>query len=168
MTPWAISFFVSSGGFMKEYKSVTLSKFLSRFLAVDGMALTKVTHADVKMLFPMLKRASFEYVEKHPEEVMMGRIIMVNDGKKVIPYIVPDVRKIEIDITMMPEFVEEKRNGKREIDYTKMRVYELKRLLNLRFNTYKVSRGARNELENRGVLLKRKYKRAKKIELEEE
>lgn len=78
---------------MKEYKSVTLSKFLSRFLAVDGMALTKLSHADVKMLFPMLKRASFEYVEKHPEEVMMGRIIMVNDGKKVIPYIVPDVRK---------------------------------------------------------------------------
>lgn len=116
----------------------------------------------------MLKRASFEYVEKHPEEVMMGRIIMVNDGKKVIPYIVPDVRKIEIDITMMPEFVEEKRNGKREIDYTKMRVYELKRLLNLRFNTYKVSRGARNELENRGVLLKKKYKRVNKVELEEE
>ncbi|CDA60633.1 unknown [Clostridium sp. CAG:524] len=93
---------------------------------------------------------------------------MVNDGKKVIPYIVPDVRKIEIDITMMPEFVEEKRNGKREIDYTKMRVYELKRLLNLRFNTYKVSRGARNELENRGVLLKKKYKRVNKVELEEE
>ena len=81
MTTWDISFFVSSGGFMKEYKSVTLSKFLSRFLAVDGMALTKLSHADVKMLFPMLKRASFEYVEKHPEEVMMGRIFMVNDCK---------------------------------------------------------------------------------------
>lgn len=151
---------------MKEYKSVTLSKFLSRFLMVDGMALTKVTHADVKMLFPMLKRSSFEYVEKHPEEVMMGRILMVSDGKKVIPYIVPEVRKI--DITMMPKFVEEKRTGKRETDYTKMRVYELKSLLNLRFNTYKVSRSARNELENRGELLKKKYKRVKKVELEEE
>ena len=151
---------------MKEYKSVTLSKFLSRFLMVDGMALTKVTHADVKMLFPTLKRSSFEYVEKHPEEVMMGRILMVNDGKKVIPYIVPEVRKI--DITMMPKFVEEKRTGKRETDYTKMRVYELKSLLNLRFNTYKVSRSARNELENRGELLKKKYKRVKKVELEEE
>lgn len=153
---------------MKEYKSVTLSKFLSRFLMVDGMALTKVTHADVKMLFPMLKRASFEYVEKYPEEVMMGRILMVSDGKKVIPYIVPDVRKIEIDMTMMPELIEEKRTGKRETDYTKMRVYELKKLLNLRFNTYKVSRSARNELENRGILLKKKYKRVKKVELEEE
>lgn len=153
---------------MKEYKSVTLSKFLSRFLMVDGMALTKVTHADVKMLFPMLKRASFEYVEKYPEEVMMGRILMVSDGKKIIPYIVPDVRKIEIDMTMMPELIEEKRTGKRETDYTKMRVYELKKLLNLRFNTYKVSRSARNELENRGILLKKKYKRVKKVELEEE
>lgn len=153
---------------MKEYKSVTLSKFLSRFLMVDGMALTKVTHADVKMLFPMLKRASFEYVEKHPEEVMMGRILMVSDGKTVIPYIVPDVRKIEIDMTMMPELIKEKRTGKRETDYTKMRVYELKKLLNLRFNTYKVSRSARNELENRGILLKKKYKRVKKVELEEE
>lgn len=153
---------------MKEYKSVTLSKFLSRFLMIDGMALTKVTHADVKMLFPTLKRASFEYVEKHPEEVMMGNILMVSDGKKVIPYIVPNKKEIELDVTRMPEFVEEKHKSKRETDYTKMRVYELKRLLNLRFNTYKVSRSARNELENRGVLLKKKYKRVKKVELEEE
>ena len=55
MTPWAISFFVSSGGFMKEYKSVTLSKFLSRFLAVDGMALTKVTPLMLKCCFQCLK-----------------------------------------------------------------------------------------------------------------
>ena len=168
MTPWAISFFVSSGGFMKEYKSVTLSKFLSRFLAVDGMALTKLSHADVRVLFPMLKRASFEYVEKHPEDVMCGKILMVSDGKKTIPYIVPDSKISVIKRTYMPEIEVVVKEKKITYDYTSMKVYELKKLLNARFSTYKVSRSARNELENRGELVKRKYKRNKRIELEEE
>lgn len=153
---------------MKEYKSVTLSKFLSRFLAVDGMALTKLSHTDVKMLFPMLKRASFEYVEKHPEDVMCGKILMVSDGKKTIPYIVPDSKISVMKRTNMPEVEVVVKEKKTTCDYASMRVYELKMLLNLRFNTYRVSRGARNELENRGVLLKKKYKRVKKVELEEE
>ena len=50
---------------MKEYKSITLSKFLSRYMAVDGKALTKVSHTDVKTLFPSIQRTSFEYAEKH-------------------------------------------------------------------------------------------------------
>ena len=74
---------------MKEYKSITLSKFLSRYMAVDGKALTKVSHTDVKTLFPSIQRTSFEYAEKHQEDIMMGRILMVFDGKTTIPYIVP-------------------------------------------------------------------------------
>lgn len=150
---------------MKEYNSVTLSKFLSRFLRVDGQTLTKITHSDVKTLFPELKRASFEYVEKHPEDVMMGKILMVSDGKKVIPYIVPENKKCD-SITKMPKYEEEVKE-KKEYDYTNMKIYELKKLLNVRFNTYKVSRSARNELENRGVELRKKYKRNNKINMEE-
>lgn len=49
-----------------------------------------------------------------------------------------------------------------------MKIYELKQLLNARFNTYKVSRNARQELESRGVLVKKKkYKRVKTVDMEE-
>ena len=86
---------------MKEYKSITLSKFLSRYMAVDGKALTKVSHTDVKTLFPSIQRTSFEYAEKHQEDIMMGRILMVFDGKTTIPYIVPK-EEITDSRTTMP------------------------------------------------------------------
>ena len=40
-----------------------------------------------------------------------------------------------------------------------MTIYELKQLLNRKFNSYKNSREARKELEKRGVVLTKKYNR---------
>ena len=152
---------------MKEYKSITLSKFLSRYMAVDGKALTKVSHADVKILFPSIQRTSFEYAEKHQEDIMMGRILIVFDGKTTIPYIVPKEDEITDSRTTMPH-KESKKEKRHHYDYSRMKIYELKQLLNARFNTYKVSRNARQELESRGVLVKKKkYKRIKTVDMEE-
>ena len=151
---------------MKEYKSITLSKFLSRYMAVDGKALTKVSHTDVKTLFPSIQRTSFEYAEKYQEDIMMGRILMVFDGKTTIPYIVPK-EEITDSRTTMPH-KERKKEKVHHYDYSRMKIYELKELLNARFNTYKVSRNARQELESRGVLVKKKkYKRVKTVDMEE-
>ena len=151
---------------MKEYKSITLSKFLSRYMAVDGKALTKVSHTDVKTLFPSIQRTSFEYAEKYQEDIMMGRILMVFDGKTTIPYIVPK-EEITDSRTTMPH-KERKKEKVHHYDYSRMKIYELKQLLNARFNTYKVSRNARQELESRGVLVKKKkYKRVKTVDMEE-
>ena len=41
-----------------------------------------------------------------------------------------------------------------------MSVYELRKLLNTKFNSYRNSREARRELERRGVVLTRKYNRS--------
>ena len=51
-----------------------------------------------------------------------------------------------------------------------MSIYELKQLLNTRFNSYRNSREARRELEKRGVVLTKKYNRneIKKMKEDEE
>ena len=41
---------------------ISLSKFLSRYACVEGKDLKKLTHEDVEVLFPQLKRTSFEIV----------------------------------------------------------------------------------------------------------
>ena len=91
---------------------------------------------------------------------------MVFDGKTTIPYIVPK-EEITDSRTTMPH-KERKKEKVHHYDYSRMKIYELKQLLNARFNTYKVSRNARQELESRGVLVKKKkYKRVKTVDMEE-
>lgn len=142
-----------------KYETITLSKFLSRTLGLDGVDLKRITHLDAKELFPDLKRSTFDHVEKFPEELLTGKIMMVNDGKTVIPYYVPtlktdfEVQEVKIDFDEVEEVAD------KEYDYANMSVYELKQLLNRKFNTYKNSREARKELEKRGVVLTKKYNR---------
>ena len=95
---------------------------------------------------------------------------MVSDGKTVIPYYVPTIEEEfdfhEIDV----EHDEPKKINDERYDYTAMSIYELKQLLNTRFNSYRNSREARRELEKRGVVLTKKYNRneIKKMKEDEE
>lgn len=148
--------------------TISLSKFLARFVNLDGVDLSKVTHEQVKELFPYLKRSSFDYVDKHPEDVCTGKIVMVRDQYHTIPYYVPEYdMSIEEPMAFEMEF-EEAPERPEEYDYASMTVYELKQLLNTKFNTYKQSREARRELERRGVVLTRKYNRSKDNKIMEE
>ncbi len=74
---------------------IKLSKFLVRYCNLRGEDLTKIRHEDVKVLFPTLKRASFEELENNPKKLASGEILLVNDGRKVIPYYVPSLSKEE-------------------------------------------------------------------------
>lgn len=56
-----------------KYETITLSKFLSRTLGLGGPDLKQITHLDVKVLFPQLKRSTFEYVNNHPEAITRGK-----------------------------------------------------------------------------------------------
>lgn len=142
-----------------KYETITLSKFLSRTLGLGGSDLKKITHLDVKVLFPQLKRSTFEYVNNHPEAITCGKILMVSDGKTVIPYYVPTIEK-EFDFHEIEvEHEEPRKINDERYDYTTMSIYELKQLLNTRFNSYRNSREARRELEKRGVVLTKKYNR---------
>ena len=40
-----------------KYETITLSKFLSRTLGLEGSDLKRITHLDAKTLFPDLKRS---------------------------------------------------------------------------------------------------------------
>ncbi len=142
-----------------KYETITLSKFLSRTMGLEGIDLKKITHLAAKELFPELKRSTFEHVKKFPEDIMTGKIMMVSDGKTVVPYYAPTIKK---DLEMKEvriEFDDPEEPKDKEYDYTRMSVYELKQLLNRKFNTYKNAREARKELEKRGIVLTKKYNR---------
>ena len=152
-----------------KYETITLPKFLSRTLGLEGKNLKRITHLDVKELFPNLKRSSFEYVNKYPEDLANGKIMMVSDGKSVIPYYVPEITRGLVTQEVNMEFTPTKKKEYENHDYTSMSIYELKQLLNTKFNSYKNSREARKELESRGVILTKKYNRSEsKRRIEEE
>lgn len=136
---------------------ISLAKFISRFLGVHSSNLKKLSHEDAKHLFPNLKRATFMCIERDRTKESSGNIILVSDGKKVIPYFAPtfiveDANLVEVDM--------EKKKSTFDIpDYSNMKIYELKKLLNCKFNGRHVSRCARRELMDRGVILTKKYKR---------
>lgn len=142
-----------------KYETITLSKFLSRTLGLGGSDLKKISHLDAKILFPQLKRSTFEYVNKHPEEIIRGKILMVSDGRTVIPYYVPTLETKLDFYEVKIEREEPRKINDERYDYTAMSIYELKQLLNTRFNSYRNSREARRELEKRGIVLTKKYNR---------
>lgn len=153
-----------------KYETITLSKFLSRTLGLGGSDLKKISHLDAKILFPQLKRSTFEYVNKHPEEITRGKILMVSDGRTVIPYYVPTLETKLDFYEVKIEREEPRKINDERYDYTAMSIYELKQLLNTRFNSYRNSREARRELEKRGIVLTKKYNRneIKKMKEDEE
>ena len=85
-----------------------------------------LTHKDVKVLFPDLKRVSFDYVLNNIKEIYIGSIIMVKDyiGNSV-PYINPKLDIcIEDDINI--EIFEEDSDAFEEvIELENLNLYEL-------------------------------------------
>ncbi len=141
---------------------ISLSKFLSRYACVEGKDLKKLTHEDVEVLFPNLKRTSFEVVLDNPELLYSGKVLMVYDGKSAIPYIVPNISKE--DYTIMSVTREEEKVKPVDdtvYDYTSMSIYELRCLLVRKFNSNRNQVCARRELNKRGIEITKKYKRVK-------
>lgn len=165
---YLFNYFCVYGGFMK-YNVISLSKFLARFGSLKGESLNHITHDEVKILFPQFKRTTFEFARTNKELVSTGKILMVDDGNKIIPYFLP---KLDMENTFLLDVLREE-DEIREIDYgnydyASMSIYELKKLLDKKFNSNSNSRCAKKELENRGVI-KKKYDRKKfKKELTEE
>ncbi len=142
--------------------SMNLSKFLTRYCNITGKDLSRLHHEDVYWLFPNLKRATFEEVERYPGLVATGQIILVDDGRKIIPYKTPELQYDELEEPT--EFImEDKTDGPKvdygKHDYTKMNVFELRQMLRRKFNSALNQKYARRELEERGIVLSKKYDR---------
>ena len=141
---------------------ISLSKFLSRYACVEGKDLKKLTHEDVEVLFPQLKRTSFEIVFNNPDLLYSGKVLMVYDGKSAIPYIVPKMEIQDMDMMCVSREEEKvKQVDDKVYDYTSMSIYELRCLLVRKFNSTRNQVCARKELNKRGVEITKKYKRIK-------
>lgn len=143
--------------------SISLSKFLSRYVSLEGKDLKKVTHKEVKALFPFLKRAGFEDVSNNPILVKSGKVVLVDDGHNEIYYYVPE-RTEEDKMQFTREEVDKRIVLDDTVyDYVNMSVYELRCLLVRKFNSTRNQYCARRELNRRGIPITRKYKRVNKI-----
>ena len=159
MTPCTI-LFLFLGVYMKE-NEISIYKFLYTYLFITNKDLYKITHEDVKILFPYLKRCSFDDVKKNPHLIKDRKVVFVNDGRKTIPYYVPEIEdyfqeKNTIGMVKDEEYVE-----RSYYDFENMSNYELKETLENKNNARKNRMKAKQELEERGLILKKKYKREK-------
>ena len=140
--------------------AINLSKFLSRYAHVEGKNLTKVTHKEVKALFPNITRCSFDVIEDNPNLIYEGVVVLVNDGKTTIPYYVPSLDCEDNDYLEFNREEDEIFEPDDTVyDYEDMSVYELRCLLRRKFNSYRNQTCARRELNRRGIVLKKKYDR---------
>ncbi len=143
-----------------KYNKITLSKFLSRYAYLQGSDLTKVTHEEVKKLFPTLKRCTYEEISLCPELVYDGNVVLVTDGKKTIPYYVPELECSENEyLDFNREEIPSDEVDDNIYDYSNMSVYELRCLLERKFNSYRNQCCARKELNKRKIVLRKKYDR---------
>lgn len=146
--------------FAKKYGDISLAKFLSRFVSLYGKDLKKVTHNEVKILFPNLKRCSFNKIKENPMLIYDGDVILVDDGKTIIPYYIPKEETLNSESTFIREKVKEREIDDSYHDYASMSIYELRCLLERKYNSCRNQCAARRELNKRGVVLHKKYKRS--------
>ncbi len=140
-------------------KEISLSKFLSRYCFLKGDKLKKVTHEEVKQLFPEFKRSSFKEINDHPELVMTGKVILVNDGRKTIPYYSMPIEEELEYLEFQREEIKKIQIDDKYHDYSSMSLYELRLLLRHRFNSTRNQNNARHEIKKRGIVLSKKYNR---------
>lgn len=142
---------------------ISLEKFLKMYLGISNRNLSKLTHKDVKEIFPFLKRTSFDYANENLSEIGSGDIILVKDSKNnIVPYIKPEF--VIEDINEVNIEVKDKNSKTYHIDnITDLSNYELKKLTSTRNSTYKVARQVKKELKQRGIVKtkKREEKRRK-------
>ena len=82
----------SKQNLIKKYNLgvINMASFLYNFCAICDSNVFKVTHCDIKKLFPYLKTCSIEYAFKNYDLICDGSIILVKDIKNnILPYYNP-------------------------------------------------------------------------------
>lgn len=81
---------------LREVRNLDASSFLKRYYGISHKDIEHMTHEAMKAFFPQLHRTSFEYVQKNPELVSSGQIILVEDAKHYkVPYFTPSVSSLD-------------------------------------------------------------------------
>ena len=141
--------------FMDELKdsSISLIKFLYCYCGIcdEVIIRNKMSHKDVKIFLPFLKRLDYEEVLKNKDMLYKGNIISVKDSYgNVAPYLNPKIKIVEENNLSSENFLTNKKfDNKLEDAVEKIIVasqlndYELEKLLkifkiNKRYKEYRV------------------------------
>lgn len=77
--------------FMK-CKNLDAKSFLQKYYGISHQDISQMTHQTMSAFFPQLQRTSFEHIQKNPELISSGRVILVEDVKHFqAPYLKPDI-----------------------------------------------------------------------------
>lgn len=117
---------------LKNNNSISLRKFLMFYYGINDSNILShnLTHKDIKVLFPDLKRVSFDYVLDNIKDIYTGSIIMVKDSiGNPVPYINPKL-DIHIDNDIDLELIKEDNDNKFEeiVELENLSLYELTEL----------------------------------------
>ncbi len=136
---------------------ITIISFLSKYLGVRDQRVlsSRITHKDIKAIFPNLKRVSFDYVVDNPTLIGDSTILLVSDSiGRVVPYMNPQLGYEETEY--FGEFVCDESTKVTipnidEIDLESLNNYELQQLLHVyEKNLIRgAARKVRNELISR-------------------
>ena len=116
--------------------SITIEAFLARVLGVRDQNLLagRLSHNDLKALFPFLRRASFDYIIDNASVVYSGEVYLVSDaqGRKV-PYFNPHLVLEEADYYGTYEGMPQVQNIPNidEIELSELSTYDLQQLLHI-------------------------------------
>lgn len=144
---------------LKIYKSmyVSMPYFLYHYIGYNEENIYKMTHKDIKELFPTLRRSSITDVCKNPRIIYEGNVILVKDRRGlVVPYYNPlDKNSV---FSCMDDIVSKEKDNKEYdiLDIKKLTNYELKKEYGLQkkshnFGRFKMVRTIKKELDNRGI-----------------
>lgn len=94
---------------LEKNNSISIRNFLISYCNIycEEVLKNEITHKDIRVLFPYLKRISFEYVEKNLKQVYTGQILLVKDKfGNIVPYAKPELMEyddIDVDIELETE-----------------------------------------------------------------
>jgi len=77
---------------------IDLISFLNNYYGInnESLKMNKLTHTDVKILFPMIKRSSFSELQNNMSLVYKGELLLVYDSYgKILPYINPHLEVLD-------------------------------------------------------------------------
>ena len=76
---------------LKDVRNLNVQSFLEKYYGITHEGISNMTHKVASSFFPQLKRASFEYIQKNPELVTTGKIVLVEDVQHLMaPYFMPE------------------------------------------------------------------------------
>ncbi len=135
--------------------TISMAEFLYNYMGIEDSKIFIITHEDIKMLLPNLKRYSFCELKKDLSLLYDGDIILVKDPKGyVIPYYNP-LRYLDIETSDLNEIEQpvKKINEKEIKDLNELTDYELKLeyLATKKNHKYKMCRLLKKEIEERGI-----------------